>query len=154
MHATIQKPLSEILEFLKEGEKVFIETTSTNFNYFSDNEEGKEIIYPSKNWYEYPQVILPETTDLAMPSITKEITDDCGVSFTLSQGWISKAEVEFTNSGNAPGAGCAAMTTYDGGEIVGQDLRCWPVNPGETRAEEYVVDISLVNLFDEDCDVF
>jgi len=138
----------------KEGEKVFVETTSSQFNYFSDDGSEKEIIYPSNQWSNYPQVILPETTELNMPAITKQITKSCGVSFTLSQGWISKAEVQFSNSGNAPGAGCAAMTTYSGSSKIGEDLTCWSVNPGETIQKDYIVDISLGDVFDGSCSVY
>lgn len=138
----------------KEGEKVLVETTSPNFNYFSDDGSEKEIIYPSREWNNYPQVILPETTQLNMPSISKQIIGTCGVSFTLSQGWISKAQVQFSNSGNAPGAGCAAMTTYSGGSKIGENLNCWAINPGETIQKDYIVDISLGDIFDGTCSIY
>lgn len=144
----------------KEGEIVPIETTAGNFDsalslgaYGFANEEDKEIIYPSKEWSNYPQVILPETTELNMPAISKSI-GSCNPSFNLLQGWIFKTELSFTNSGNAPGAGCAAMTMHDDSGKLGEDLNCWPVNPGETIERDYVVDVSFGDLFNAYCHVF
>jgi hypothetical protein len=137
----------------KEGQLVPIETTASNFDsalssglygynqYVSD----REVIYPSKNWYKYPQVILPETTQLAMPSITKQI-GSCTSGFNLQLGFYVSTPVTFTNSGNAPGAGCAAIAVYDANRNkIDEDLSCWTVNPGETKKTEYIVDITISN---------
>lgn len=144
----------------KEGEAVPIETTASTFDsalssgaYGFANENNKEIIYPSNNWNNYPQVILSESTQLNMPSISKQ-KGSCGVSWSWSQGWISKAQVTFSNSGNAPGAGCAAMTSYSSGQKIGEDLSCWQINPGETKNFDYIVDISLGDVFNGYCYVF
>ena len=78
-----------------------------------------------------------------MPSITKQV-EECQLKLTLSQGWIAKMPVVFTNSGNAPGAGCAAMEVYNNDrQKIDDDLSCWTIVPGETKQFDYTVDISF-----------
>jgi hypothetical protein len=137
----------------KEGQLVPIETTASNFDSalssglygYNQHASDREVTYPSKNWYKYPQVILPETTQLAMPAITKQI-GSCTVNWNLQLGFYVSTPVKFTNSGNAPGAGCAAVAVYDANRNkIDDDLSCWTVNPGETKQSEYIVDITISN---------
>ncbi|MFA6073468.1 MAG: hypothetical protein WC758_05120 [Candidatus Woesearchaeota archaeon] len=140
------------------GKLIPIETTANNFDdaiLIGQSEyeqyvksEDMLVMYPSEDWKEYPSVNLPEKFALNMPSITKEI-QKCNVGFTLSQGWIAKMTVTFTNSGNAPSAGCAAMDVYDNkGSKISSDISCWVLNPGETKQEDYTSDIDLNNVLE------
>jgi len=128
-----------------------IETTALTFDtalssgasQYDRYKDTKKIIFPTSVWYQYPQVNLPEKTELIMPSITKQI-GDCKLSFTLSQGWIAKMLVGFTNSGSAPGAGCAAMIVSDKNrQKIDDDLSCWTINPSESKEFDYIVDIKF-----------
>lgn len=137
----------------KEGYLVPIETTASDFdsalqsglNTYNFYKSNATVVYPSQQWTNYPQVVLPETSQIAMPYITKQI-GQCGVSWNLQQGFVASVPVTFSNSGNAPGAGCAAATTYDSnGNKIGEDLNCWTVNVGETKKVTYNPDISMLN---------
>jgi len=138
------------------GKAVPIETTASNFDsalssgeyQYNKYADSKNLIYPTREWRSYPQVNLPEKSSLNMPSITKQI-GDCKLRITLSQGFIAKMPVIFTNSGNAPGAGCAAMNVYDNNQQkIDDDLSCWTVNPGESKQFDYIVDISLADVWE------
>lgn len=137
----------------KEGQVVPIETTANDFdsaltsgNYtYIQHQSDRTVVYPSREWINYPQVVLPETTQLAMPYITKQI-GSCNVGWTWDKGFVASVPVKFTNSGNAPGAGCAAAITYDANRNeLGEDLSCWVINPGETKDVTYNPDISISN---------
>ena len=138
----------------KEGYLVPIETTASSFDSalsigmseWQENEEDRRTISPRYYRNEYNEVLVTNEPNIPLPDITKQI-GSCGVSWSWSQGWISKAEVTFTNSGNSPGAGCAAMLIYSEGEEIGEDLSCWTLNPGETETFDYIVDIGLGNIF-------
>ena len=136
----------------KNGELVPIETTSLDFdtalnygiNNINQNKENMQII--KLDWINNPQVILPIKEDLKLPSITKQI-GACGLSFTFSQGWIAKSKVTFYNSGQSPGAGCAAIIAYDSnGNKIDENISCWTINPVETKDFEYIFDIDLGNV--------
>lgn len=136
----------------KEGTLIPIETTSLDFdtalssgiNNINQNKENTQII--KLDWQNNPQVILPLKQNLQLPSITKSI-GECGLSFTLSQGWIAKSKVTFYNSGQSPGAGCAAIIAYDSnGNKIDEDISCWTINPAETKDFEYISDIDLGNV--------
>jgi hypothetical protein len=134
----------------KEGEIIPIETTADNFedaiimgkNEYA-NKDIEAVVKPSDNWWLYPAVILPEKEQIAMPAITKQV-GECGVSWSWSEGFVAKVPVKFTNSGNAPGAGCAAVIINQGGITKDTDLDCWVINPGETKDFEYEADFSLL----------
>ena len=138
-----------------EGNIVPIETTASNFEQALSsgssqyqNITDKRVMIPSDNWATYPAVILPETGELIMPYITKQ-TGSCGLSFNFIDGVVAQSNVQFTNSGTAPGAGCAALIVYDQtGTEVDSDLTCWTINPGETETKTYTADIDLSHLFD------
>ncbi|MFH1752007.1 MAG: transglutaminase family protein [archaeon] len=138
----------------KEGEIVAIETTASNFEAAlitgeqKYRDSGDTLIFPSDYWEEYPAIILPEDTEISLPNVTKQ-TGNCGITFNFSQGWIATSEVQFTNSGNATGAGCAAMYFNDEyNNRIGEDLSCWTVNPGEQLNFDYIVDIDFGDLLD------
>ena len=140
-----------------EGEYVPIETTASDFDaaisrgayqYNNIEEDSATIFKPSEIWYKYPQVNLPEKISLNMPSITKRINSDCELSMGLSMGVYARSIVEFTNSGESPGAGCASMVTYDDKkDKIDEDISCWTINPEETREIEYKSDISIGDVF-------
>jgi hypothetical protein len=145
----------------KEGKLVPIETTASNFDSAFWGKDGgytiqefitlKEpiaIINPSEQWINYPQVPLPEKIELSMPYITKE-KGSCELKLSLTLGVYASLPIRFTNSGNAPGAGCAAVTTYDNNRNkIDEDLSCWTVNPDESKNVDYIVDLSISNLFE------
>jgi len=137
----------------KEAKLVPIETTVTDFDsalqsgsfQYNQHQSDRDLIIPQEMWVEYPQVVLPETTQISMPYITKQI-GSCGVSWSWDRGFVGSIPVKFTNSGNAPGAGCAAAITYDAnGNKIGEDLSCWVVNSGEIKDVTYYPDISFSN---------
>ncbi|MFH1471635.1 MAG: zinc ribbon domain-containing protein [Nanoarchaeota archaeon] len=136
------------------GYAVPIETTANNFesalssgsSQYNQYKGQYSLIYPSTAWAHYPQVNLPEKTQINMPSITKQI-GECSMSFNLADFWVAKVPVTFMNSGNAPGAGCAAAATYQNGQLRDQAYNCWTLNPGETKQENFEPDISFSGGF-------
>lgn len=135
----------------KEGYIVPIETTaSTSDQMLTTIPQGATIIYPSREWSKYPQVIIPETSELPMPAISKQ-KGSCKSSWNLDLGYYIYAPVRFTNTGNAPGAGCAALIVYNQSQIIGSDLKCWGVNPGQTLDVNYVYDIDMASLGGSSC---
>jgi len=136
-----------------EGYAVPIETTASDFDsallsgayQYNKHKDSGTIIYPTSEWVNYPQVNLPEKIELKMPYITKQ-KGDCITGWNFQLGFYAKIPVKFTNSGDAPGAGCAAMGAYDKqGNLLDQDLSCWTINPGETKSFDYIADISMSN---------
>ncbi len=125
---------------------------------FNENPLNRTIIFPSEEWGEFSPVTLPEKFQyepntpyhsivIPMSFITKQF-DACGIGFNLEMGFYLNKPVKFLNSGEAPGAGCASLETYNADEIkIGEDLSCWTVSPGEVRKVSYVVDISFSDLF-------
>ena len=138
------------------GRAVPIETTSDNFEnaLYSGlyeythyiQEDNYELIYPTKSWYEYPQVNLPEKTELKMPSITKEI-GDCEIGFNFPDLFVASVNVKFVNTGDATGAGCAVVATYQNGEIKDSVNGCWIINPGETKDITFQPDIDILSSY-------
>lgn len=133
----------------KDGKLVPIETTSLDFdtasisglNEVKQNQGNIEIIH--LDWADNPQVILPVNHDLKLPSITKEI-GECGVSFNLQDLFVASVPVTFTNSGEAPGAGCAAVSIYEENKnLRDEKIGCWAINPGETKTLNFQPDISV-----------
>lgn len=134
-----------------DGYAVPIETTASNFDYalisgdnqYNEYKDSGTLIYPTEEWVNYPQVNLPEKVELEMPYITKQ-KGGCTTSWNFQLGFYATIPVEFTNSGDAPGAGCAAMGAYDKqGNLLDEDLSCWTINPGETETFNYIADISM-----------
>jgi len=136
------------------GTAVPIETTSSNFDNalsagnaeYVKNQDQYPLIYPTSAWSDYPSVNLPEKNPLNMPSITKQI-GTCGLSFNLKNFWVASANVRFINSGSAPGAGCAAIATYQKGQMKDIAYNCWALNPGETKNVTFQPDISIFSGF-------
>ncbi|MFH1638499.1 MAG: zinc ribbon domain-containing protein [Candidatus Woesearchaeota archaeon] len=133
------------------GHAVPIETTLDNFEYalsrgreeFLQYQAQSPLIYPETEWKDYPAVNLPEGTSINMPSITKQM-GECELDFNLEEFWVMSVPVKFVNSGNAPGAGCAAVATYQNGILKDQAYACYILNPGETREETFQPDISIL----------
>ena len=116
-----------------------------------ENNEDRNIFKPSDARGLYSEVLYGEEQSIPLPDITKQIVkqdgNTCKLSLTLSQGWIAKASVIFSNSGNSVGAGCAAIEVYNNnGNKIDEDLDCWTIYSGETKEVEYVLDISLGNV--------
>jgi len=132
------------------GNSVPIETTSNDFESalasgsyeYNKYKTSHPPIYPTSAWRNYPQVNFPEKEQLLMPSITKQI-GKCGISFSFPDLFVASVDVKFVNSGNAPGAGCAAVATYESGQLKDQVYSCWTLNPGETKDVTYQPDISI-----------
>ena len=138
-----------------DGYLVPVETTASDFDMalivglgeYKDNTD-KSTLKPSDYRKTYSEVLYGEEQLIPLPDITKQIiTQDgktCKLSFTLSQGWIAKTFVIFSNSGNTVGAGCAAIGVYNNkGNKIDEDLSCWTIYSGETKEVEYIVDITF-----------
>lgn len=133
----------------KEGQYVPIETTSLDFdtalaagiNNLQQNQGNYQVI--ELNWGKNPQVILPTSGNLQLPSITKNI-GECKVSFNLQDFFVASVPITFTNSGSVPGAGCAIATIYEeGGTIRDEKVDCWTIQPQETKTVTFQPDISV-----------
>jgi len=132
----------------KEGELTPIETTSLDFDTalysgrrnIEENQNAVQII--ELDWWNNPQVILPVKQELKLPSITKQI-GECGVSFNLQDLFVASVPITFTNSGEVPGAGCAAVSIYESGILRDEKVDCWVIQPGEIKTINYQPDISI-----------
>ncbi|NOQ55766.1 MAG: hypothetical protein GQ477_03080 [Nanohaloarchaea archaeon] len=141
-----------------DGYAVPIETTSNDFDnallsgisQYEKYAEQYDMIIPSSLWKSYPSVNLPESVQLNMPSITKQISD-CELDFNLIDYWVASTNVQFVNSGNAPGAGCAAVATYENNNLKDQQYGCWTLNPGETKNVVFQLDVSITNIDNTGC---
>jgi hypothetical protein len=133
-----------------------IETTASNFDValafgsseYQNNKDKISYFKPSDLRQSFSEVLYGEDQSIPLPDITKQIIKQdgktCKTSFTLSQGWIAKAYVIFSNSGNTVGAGCAALTIHNSdGQKKDEDLSCWTIYAGETKQKDYVFDITL-----------
>ena len=146
------------------GYLVPVETTSSDFDRalsiglgeYKNNKE-KSILKPSEYRRTYSEVLYGEKESIPLPDVDKKILKQdngktCKLSFTLSQGWIAKASVMFSNSGDTVGAGCAAIEVYNNdGNKLDEDLSCWTIYPDETKEIEYNLDISLGDVLDYYC---
>lgn len=134
-----------------DGYAIPIETTASDFKSaltlgiqeYKNYKDSMQLIYPSTSWSNYPEVNLPETEQLKMPSITKQV-GKCETAFSLDLGVYVKMPVKFTNTGDATGAGCAAVNVYDNnGQKIDDDVKCWTILPQESKQYDYIVDISI-----------
>jgi hypothetical protein len=80
-----------------------------------------------------------------MPDISKQVSN-CQLSFSLSQFWEAKVDYTFVNNGNAPGAGCGYVATYDNnGALKDTRYACWIVQPSETKKVTLTPNIDLLS---------
>jgi len=61
--------------------------------------------------------------------------------------WRNSANVRFVNNGNVPSAGCAAIATYQNGQMIDIVYNCWELNPGETQNVTFQPDISIFSRY-------
>ena len=137
----------------KEGNIVPVETTAATSDqmFQATIPQDAIIIYPSKEWSNYPQVIIPETSELPMPAISKQ-KGDCEINWNFQDGYYVSAPIRYTNTGNAPGAGCTALIVVDNkNKLLGSDLKCLLVNPGQTIDIDYIYDITMSDTSGASC---
>lgn len=140
----------------KQGNFVPIETTADDFmsagnmgkyEYETYSKEGEvELIKVRDAWKEYPAVVMPDELDIPLPNISKQI-GACNVSFNLPDFWVASADVTFTNNGTAPGAGCAVVITYQGGQVKDAKYGCATIQPSETKKYTMQPDIDILQGF-------
>lgn len=127
-----------------DGLVVPVETTAPDFDNAlqggleetTQHTKGKDmfIVAPGDKWGDLPQVLHAQEPSIAMMDIKKEITTNCKSLFGIFnlKGFYYSSTIRFQNNGDAPGAGCAFMITYQNGVKRSEDYECWTILAGET----------------------
>jgi hypothetical protein len=104
------------------------------------------IIHPDQYRGEFDEVVYSQEPTISLPSISKQI-GACNIGFNLQQLFTASVDVTFSNSGNAPGAGCAKVSTYQSGQLKDSQIECWTIQPGETKTVNFKPNVDLLQGF-------
>ncbi len=129
-----------------------IETTAPDFQSakilglqeYQDNQKAGKLtaIRPRQYRQDYGEVLFSTEPQIPLPIISKQ-KGNCNPGFDLSKLWTASVDVTFTNSGNAPGAGCASVSSYQNGAVKDTIIHCVTIQPGETKKETFTPDIDF-----------